>query len=179
MTSENTKNDTFLCTPEKYISHSSIGVKFWYVILGILIRRFAVKNLLLQLFWGILIKWLDYMCSSMLNVLFEPPSYNRAKPVSKQASLRAVGWGGGALGCAHPPPPLGHRRSAGPTSMPRSAHRLDTQWQQPPPFFSPNSLKSPLKWIYWEGGVDSERLAYRCLKGEYILGGLVDSERTG
>ena len=26
--------------------------------------------------------------------------------------------------------------------------------------------------IFWEGGVDSERLAYdRCLKGEYILGG--------
>ena len=61
MTPENTKNDTFLCTSEKYISHSSIGVKFWYVILMILMRRFAVKNLLLQLFWGILIKWLDYM----------------------------------------------------------------------------------------------------------------------
>ena len=50
MTPENTKNDTFLCTSKKYISHSSIGVKFWYVILGM--RRFAVKNLLLQLFWG-------------------------------------------------------------------------------------------------------------------------------
>ena len=27
------------------------------------------------------------------------------------------------------------------------------------------------KGIFWEGGVDYERLAYRCLKGEYILGG--------
>ena len=25
--------------------------------------------------------------------------------------------------------------------------------------------------IFWEGGVDYERLAYRCLKGEYILRG--------
>ena len=46
------KNDTFLCTSKKYISHSSIGVKFCYVIIGILMRRFALKNLLLQLFWG-------------------------------------------------------------------------------------------------------------------------------
>ena len=29
MTLENTTNDTFLCTSKKYISHSSIGVKFW------------------------------------------------------------------------------------------------------------------------------------------------------
>ena len=27
--------------------------------------------------------------------------------------------------------------------------------------------------IFWEGGVDSEPLAYRCLKGVYILGGRV------
>ena len=52
ITQENTKNDTFLCTSKKYISRSSIRVKFWYVILRILIRRSAVKNLLLQLFWG-------------------------------------------------------------------------------------------------------------------------------
>ena len=54
MTPDNTKNNTVLCTSKKYISHLSIGVKFWYVILGILMRRFAVKNLLLQLFWGCL-----------------------------------------------------------------------------------------------------------------------------
>ena len=28
--------------------------------------------------------------------------------------------------------------------------------------------------IFWKGGVDFERLPYRCLKGEYILGGRVE-----
>ena len=51
MTPGNRKKYTFLCSWKKF-SHSNIGVKFWYVILGIGIRRFAVKNLLLQLFWG-------------------------------------------------------------------------------------------------------------------------------
>ena len=46
------KTTPFFVPKKKYISHLSIGVKFWYVILGILMRRFAVKNLLLQLFWG-------------------------------------------------------------------------------------------------------------------------------
>ena len=46
------KTTPFFIPRKKNIPHFFIGVKFWYVILGILMRRFAVKNLLLQLFWG-------------------------------------------------------------------------------------------------------------------------------
>ena len=65
---------------------------------------------------------------------------------------RAVGWGGGGcVGCARtpPPPPLGQRRSARPTSRPRSAHRLVKSriLSGSSSLFSPNSLKSPLNWL--------------------------------
>ena len=46
------KNDLFLCTSEKYISHPYIGVNFVYVRLGIPMRCFAMKTILFQSFWS-------------------------------------------------------------------------------------------------------------------------------
>ena len=65
---------------------------------------------------------------------------------------RAVGWGVRWVRSQPPlppPPPLGHRRSARPTSRPRSAHRLVKSriLSGSSPLFSPNYLKSPLNWL--------------------------------